>query len=372
MFNKLNKKGVSVVVEYVLLISVSIVMSLLVYNWIKTYVPKDSVKCDEGTSLFIKDYIYQCGGDTLTLTLKNNGKFSIHGFYIRASNKSGEELASIDISSRLLSGGGISGNSVVFSRFEENSLSPEELYNTKTVSFNITGLGQLYKIEIIPLRIQIVEEKKKIATCGDASIKETLTCREEQQIGSLGEETNPASSCSDLFENGTITSGVYWINYLGKKMQVYCNMSIPSALGGWTLFEDFISSLDNGASPYGGHSLTGILIDSFADLNNAGWNYYLTTLESSSYTKKSGYLQMFYSGSPIGYINKTLPTGFDEVYVTWGNWYSGTASLSIGGVTVKTLSSNSGASTYKGTYSPGNVIKFSENGIVWVGEIWVK
>ena len=36
------------------LIAVSIAMSVVVFQWMKTYVPTDSVKCPDGTSFFIK------------------------------------------------------------------------------------------------------------------------------------------------------------------------------------------------------------------------------------------------------------------------------------------------------------------------------
>ncbi len=83
-------------------------------------------------------------------------------------------------------------------------------------------------------------------------------------------------------------------------------------------------------------------------------------------------MKMFLTNEPQGYISKTLSPGYDEVYVRWGNWWTGTATLEIGGTVVQTLSASRGAAVYKGTYSPGSSIKFTENGIFWVGEIWVR
>lgn len=171
-----NKKGVSIIVGYILLVAISIVMSVLVYQWIKTYVPTDSVECDEGTSIFIRTINYDCTNSILNLTLKNNGKFSINGFYIRVSNSSGESLPTIDISSKLLSGGIISANSVIFSDIVENALTPNEPTNLKLTSFNVSGVGQLYKVEIVPVRLQIIEDKKRSVSCSDASVTEVLTC----------------------------------------------------------------------------------------------------------------------------------------------------------------------------------------------------
>ena len=70
-----SKKAVSVIVGYVLLISFAIVIGVIVYQWMKTYVPKEDINCPDGTSLFIKRYEYT--PELLTLYLKNNGKCDI-------------------------------------------------------------------------------------------------------------------------------------------------------------------------------------------------------------------------------------------------------------------------------------------------------
>jgi len=235
-----NRKGVSMIIGYVLLISVSIVMSILVYNWIKTYVPKDALKCSEGTSMFIQEINYNCEDSVLALTLKNNGKFSVNGFYIRVSNVSGEDLATIDISSRILNGGAISANSIVFSEFVENELTPDEPSNVKSVSFNVSGLGQIYKVEVTPIRLQVVDDVKYSISCVESATEETLTCTTggAEQGGIIwGNETNPGTSCLDLYNKGVRTNGIYYLDVDGTGAQVkfrgYCDMISDG--GGWTL-----------------------------------------------------------------------------------------------------------------------------------------
>lgn len=177
---KKNKRGLSVVIGYVLLISVSIAMSILVYQWLKTYVPKDAIKCSEGTSIFIKDITYTCtsGKETLNITVKNNGKFSINGYFIYVSNVSDPNiLTTIDISSRIAEGGGTTGNSIVFSDLIENYLTPDEPTNIRKSSFDVTGYGTLYKVEIIPTRIQEENNKKRVVSCSDAKVEEAFTCK---------------------------------------------------------------------------------------------------------------------------------------------------------------------------------------------------
>jgi FlaG/FlaF family flagellin (archaellin) len=172
---KKNRKGLSIVVGYVLLIAISIVMSVIVFVWLRTYVPKDTMKCPDGTSVFIKDISYNCASKVLTVTLKNNGKFSVNGYFIHVSNKTNEELATIDLSSRIMSGGNVSGNAITFS-LDQNSLTPTEPTNSKISLFNVTGYGTLYKLEIIPTRFQEEDEKMRFVSCGDAKVEETLTC----------------------------------------------------------------------------------------------------------------------------------------------------------------------------------------------------
>src|SRR3989344_3167864 len=76
-----NRKGVSEMISYVLLISIAIGMSLLVFGFLKLYVPKDKIECPEGTSLAIEEV--SCLGNQTVLSISNRGKFSIDAFYLR-------------------------------------------------------------------------------------------------------------------------------------------------------------------------------------------------------------------------------------------------------------------------------------------------
>lgn len=175
-----NRKGISIVIGYILLIAISIVMSIVVYQWLVTYVPTESIECDDGSSLFISSISYDCLTYTLDITVKNNGRFSLQGYFIHASNKTEGEIATIDLSHDVTNETGqidtskIYGNSIIFNELVENALNPG---SPALSTFNVTKYGSsLKKIEIIPTRIQEIKGVKRLVTCGDAKIEEVLTC----------------------------------------------------------------------------------------------------------------------------------------------------------------------------------------------------
>jgi hypothetical protein len=171
-----DKCGISIVIGYILLIGISITLSIFVYQWLKTYIPTESPTCDEGTSVLLKKILYDCtpGSEELSVTIKNNGRFSVNGFFIHVSNKTGEELATIDISSKVTIEGRLSRNSVVFSGLSENNLAPGK---EETFSFDVTEYGnKLIRVEIIPTRIQEIDGKSRFVSCGDAKVEEVITC----------------------------------------------------------------------------------------------------------------------------------------------------------------------------------------------------
>lgn len=88
-----NKKGVSEIVSYVLLISMTLAISGVIYAWLVFYVtPGQEIKCDEGVSLTIQAYNYNCTTGELNLSLQNRGMFNIDGYLIRVNNKSGSKI----------------------------------------------------------------------------------------------------------------------------------------------------------------------------------------------------------------------------------------------------------------------------------------
>ncbi len=172
----MDKRGVSVVVGYVLLITFGIIMGVMVYSYLKTYVPRQALECPDSISIFIKDY--SCSLEELNFTIKNNGKFNLAGYFIYASNDSTVEVATLPMVSRLR--GNLSDPSmaigdgyVIFSKHDQmDYMIPK--HEVKQF-YNISNLNVEF-IEIIPVRFQKFEGSPKLVSCGKAKIREEIIC----------------------------------------------------------------------------------------------------------------------------------------------------------------------------------------------------
>ncbi len=162
-----NRRGVSEMIGYVLLIGFAIAMSIGVYQLIKSYTPKSTLECPDGVSIFVMDY--GCESNKLNLTLKNSGRFDIHGYFIHISNDSAASLATIDLSQKLLCCDKKLSNGIEFNP----PLAPTE---RRIESFDTTGIGKVYSVEIIPIRYQEEKNKIKLVTCSNALSKNEIKC----------------------------------------------------------------------------------------------------------------------------------------------------------------------------------------------------
>lgn len=175
-----GKLGVSIMIGYILLISLAVIMGGVIYAWMKSYVPQDKLECPEGTSISIKSYEYNCSTpEILNITIKNNGRFDIAGYFIHASDRAGQSIANLDLSKNLTDTGGVFKyqNSITLSSGNNNSFVPN--LETQNV-FNTTGsgIGELKLIEITPVRWQKDSNNKlRFVSCGENSrAKEAISC----------------------------------------------------------------------------------------------------------------------------------------------------------------------------------------------------
>jgi len=173
-----SKKGVSVIVGYVILISFAIVIGIIVYQWMKTYIPEEDITCPDGVSVFIENYDYNLNSNMLTLNIKNNGKFDIGGYFIYATDDPDELLATVDLSKYNIESFSILKPLGV--RFgpalnpgSRNSLEPND---NEIEIYNLTNLSKtIYSVEILPIRWQIEKNKLITVSCTDGKIKEKIS-----------------------------------------------------------------------------------------------------------------------------------------------------------------------------------------------------
>lgn len=175
-----SKKGVSLIIGYVLLITFSIILGVVVYKMLSTYVPREEVSCPEGASLLIKEYTYDCDENILILNITNNGRFDMGGYFIYGADAEDRELATIDLTQQntyedsRFPGGSIGVKFGSFYYGDQNDLGPNEW---ETESYNFTELDtQIYLVEIVPFRWQKIKKKMQLISCDDVTIKKAIEC----------------------------------------------------------------------------------------------------------------------------------------------------------------------------------------------------
>ncbi len=181
-----NKMGISVMISYILLVVFAVTISAVVFLWLKTYIPAKSLECPEGVSVFINDATFNRDTRKLNLTITNNGRFNVSGYFVNIKNNSEQELATISINDYLNeeeSSATKHEGVVLFSAYLkfDNDFKPE---NKETHFFNIPNnigtplsvrnIGTPLSVRIIPIRFQEYNEKQRIVSCGEASFSKEI------------------------------------------------------------------------------------------------------------------------------------------------------------------------------------------------------
>lgn len=83
---KINKKAISELVSYVLLIVLAIAMAAGAYVFLKPYAekPLPEQECPEAVNIVLENY--SCNNGQITFTLKNKGLFNIYGVKLKVIN----------------------------------------------------------------------------------------------------------------------------------------------------------------------------------------------------------------------------------------------------------------------------------------------
>lgn len=150
-------------VSYVLLIVIAVGVSVLVFNFLSTYTPKDRAQCGDDVRVVLQSYTCTPGNPgALNLTLLNKGVFKVDAVYIRfgAQNREVKDL--------------INEDDLYFTRLvgnENPGLGPGKTA-TKSFSLAISSANK-YSVEIEPA---VFSESNELALCPQATITQEITC----------------------------------------------------------------------------------------------------------------------------------------------------------------------------------------------------
>lgn len=169
----MNSKGVSLIISYVLLIVIAIIMSIIVFNYLRYVANVEPViDCKPETSLVIDDYI--CESGQLSLVIRNNGRFNVSGFIPSFGGNPLREptvkLTSLDEDRTNYLG------EYVF----ENPLPPSEAIEVHFSNFEIKADGNTVPIDfdnIVKIRIQpfIYDDESGLnVACTESIIRQNL------------------------------------------------------------------------------------------------------------------------------------------------------------------------------------------------------
>ncbi len=78
-----KKRGISLIVSYVLLIVIGIAVALIVYTYLKLYLPSQTPECPSDLALAIQDSTCTITNKKLTLTIINKGLFNVSVYFLR-------------------------------------------------------------------------------------------------------------------------------------------------------------------------------------------------------------------------------------------------------------------------------------------------
>lgn len=162
-----NKRGISEVVSYVLLIVIAISLSTLVFSFLYLYVPKEKPECKDGINLAVNKIkcVHNSTDNILNFTLENKGLFKVETAYIRIGLPGREFREDVPSTNPLF----------LFSITNSPDLDPNE--ESQNLSFilpnSYTTIGN-YILEIQPAHFTDKRDVESLALC--PSIEQQINC----------------------------------------------------------------------------------------------------------------------------------------------------------------------------------------------------
>lgn len=87
-----NKRGITEIISYALIIIIAISISVLVFAFLNLYVPKAQPECENEARLIINEVSCTIAGQEqkLELKLQNKGRFSVNAAFVRFGKEGSE------------------------------------------------------------------------------------------------------------------------------------------------------------------------------------------------------------------------------------------------------------------------------------------
>ena len=135
----MDKRAISEMISYILLISLAIAMSGIVYGWLQFYVQKPFAEesCPD-ISLIITDY--SCQNGIFNLTVQNKGRFYVDGYILKINNGT-RDYSIYEIHSII--------NSIPMRNYVKAEMNPGD---PNTGQFNFTNYKKINAVEIEAIR----------------------------------------------------------------------------------------------------------------------------------------------------------------------------------------------------------------------------
>jgi len=157
---KKNKKAVSLMVSYTLLVVIAIGLSVVVYGYLKLYLPSQRPQCPMDINLIVEEATCDLGTGDLTITLSNRGLFNVSAAYIRM----GEPDRTVRLQAN-------KGREI----FEAGPMAPSG--GSATYIYDISDIiGNINSNDFI-LEVQpAIIEKRTLYPCEKSIIAQSITC----------------------------------------------------------------------------------------------------------------------------------------------------------------------------------------------------
>ena len=174
---KKKRKAQSLMVSYVILISIVIALSIGVFSWLKYAANiEPEINCEDGTSVILTDI--SCTESSITFDLKNNGRFSIEGIILTVSNSTGLARPTYLIPDQDDNQGLDPGSYFFVDKLKPSKTTSIDYSNQERRLTGTAGYGEAITVELDKLRsVQIqpfIRSERGIVVCQNALIKQNI------------------------------------------------------------------------------------------------------------------------------------------------------------------------------------------------------